>query len=65
MFFRDFQQCDLICHSLAFADPDECGGGGRGADLPEKVFLVYIRKRLWDPPPPSVFQLDPLESWEK
>ena len=20
----------LVCHSLAFADPDVCGGGGKG-----------------------------------
>ena len=52
MFFWGFQQCDLICHSLAIADPDVCGGGG--PDLPEKsqVFLVYIGKKLLDPPPP-------------
>ena len=38
----------LICHSLAFADPDVCGGGGKGygagsPDLPGK-------SQYWTPP---------------
>ena len=47
-----------MCHSLAFADPDVCGGGGKGCgagspDLPGKsqVLLVYIGKQLLDTPP--------------
>ena len=40
----------LICHSLAFADQDVCGGGGKGCgagspDLPGKL-------QYWTPPPP-------------
>ena len=46
----------LICHSLAFADPDVCGGGGKGCgagspDLPGK-------SQYWTPPPPSVNSLN-------
>ena len=44
----------LICHSLAFADPDVCGGGGKegcragSPDIPGKsqVLLVYIGNQL-------------------
>ena len=44
-----FSAVRLICHSLAFADPDVCGGGGKGCgagspDLPGK-------SQYWTPPP--------------
>ena len=51
MFFRGFQQCDLICHSLAFADPDECGGGGRGRTSLKKFFWFISEKGYWTPSP--------------
>ena len=41
-FFRGFQQCDSICHSLAFADPDVCGGAGKGRVAGGEDFDTYV-----------------------